>query len=514
MNLLASGNTGTVTFPLSRFGALLALSIIVLGVAIQATGQQIYDNSYLITVAEKVLDGATPYVDVAEVNLPATWLLYMPAVILHKWSGLRAEAFVVVEILALTFASGLATMRVLREAHLDHDIDLNVVNAVALFASLIVWGANFGQREHFAVLCLLPMLAVCAARAAGARLSARTAILAGVLAAVVVCLKPFYALPLGLPILASILIRRSPRTAFAPENCAAALTTLVYYVAVAKLTPAYFTIEMPQLVSVYIVGRYPLAVILTHPMALYLIAALSVLAYLCWRGRDTRAIMLTASAAGFFLTYVVQGKMSFNHGLPAIHLALVAFGVEYARRRMANPENAGAFLRLVLTPAAAIAPIFGMIHVDILQIDTYPGLYQAVERVAPAHPSIGAIAQTGMVAFPTVRRVNGRWVGRACSIWAAEIGFYMLGLASTTPDQKQRIKDVIHTQRAWLAEDLAQGKPDVILVEDAELRARELATSELAHALDGYRHAADASGVEIWLRADAAAPEPAKNPQI
>jgi hypothetical protein len=478
-----------------------ALAIIVLGVAIQAMGQQICDNSWLILFAERVYEGATPYVDITDPNLPATWLIYMPAVVLAKASGLRAEAFVVAEMLALTLASGLFTTRILRAGGLLADLDYGAARAVFLFASLIVWGANFGQREHFAVLFLLPMLALCAARAAGAPVAARDAILAGVLAAAAVCIKPFYALPLGLPILAVIAVRRAPRAALHPENFAAALAAAFYYAAITKLTPAYFSIEMPQLLTVYLAGRYPLSVILTRPMVPYLALAFGMLAALLWRRRDPRVLMLTASAAGFFITYVAQGKMSFNHALPAIHLVVVAFGVEYARRRAEAPDAAAVFLRRFAAPIFALAPVFGLIHLNLLGMEPYPGLRQAVARLAPARPAIGAIVESFSIAFPLVRRLDGRWVGRASAIWGTDVGFFLLAQPSATPERKQRIAEVIHTQRAWLAEDLARGRPDVILVESATLRARELATPELAHALDGYRHAADASGVEIWLRA-------------
>jgi hypothetical protein len=502
---IASASPRTGGWPRLPWGA---LAIVVLGVAIQAMGQQICDNSWLILFAERVYEGATPYVDITDPNLPATWLIYMPAVALAKASGLRAEAFVVVEMLALTLVSGLFTTRILRGGGLLADLDVPAARAAFLFASLIVWGANFGQREHFAVLMLLPMLALCAVRAAGAPVPARDAILAGALAAGAVCIKPFYALPLGLPILAVVSVRRAPRAALQPENFAAALAAALYYAALPKLTPAYFSLEMPQLVTVYLAGRYPLSAILTRPMVPYLAAAFGILSVLLWRRRDPRVLMLAASAAGFFATYVAQGKMSFNHALPAIHLVVVAFGVEYARRRAQAPAEAAAFLRRFAAPAFALAPMFGLIHLSLLGLETSPGLRETVARLAPARPAIGAIVESFSVAFPLVRRLDGRWIGRASAIWGTDVGYYLLAQPSTAPEQKRRIAAVIHSQRAWLAEDLARGAPDVILVESAALRARELATPELAHALDGYRHAADASGVEIWLRAGAAARNP------
>lgn len=486
----------------TRAGALVSLAIVALAAVIQGMGEQICDNSWLILFAERVYEGATPYADITDPNLPATWLVYMPAVILQKWTGLRAESFVFVEILALTFATGAFALRILRAARLDADVDVAAIRNFALFASLIVWGANFGQREHFTVLLMLPFLALCAARASGAAIGTGVAVVAGLLAAAAVCIKPFYALPLALPVVAAMIVRRSARPALGPEIFGAALATAVGYAATYKLTPAYFTLEMPQLTAVYLAGRYPLLEILTRPMVPYLLVTLGLLAHFIRRNRDPRVLMLTASAAGFLATFIIQGKMSYNHALPAIHLVVVAFGVEYARRRVQNPDAAALFLRRLATPVIALAPMFGLIHLNLLRMTPHAGVREAVERLAPAHPSIGGIVESFSIAFPMVRQVNGRWVGRASAIWGTDVGLYLLTLASTTPEHRRRIEDVIHSQRAWLAEDLSQGKPDVILVEDANVRRRELATSELARALDGYSHATDVKDVEIWLRDD------------
>src|SRR5713101_5631390 len=45
------------------------------------------DVSWLITLSEKVLDGTRLYVDLIEVNPPASVLLYLPAVALARWVG-------------------------------------------------------------------------------------------------------------------------------------------------------------------------------------------------------------------------------------------------------------------------------------------------------------------------------------------------------------------------------------------------------------------------------------------
>ncbi len=58
-------------------------------------------------------------------------------------------------------------------------------------------------------------------------------------------------------------------------------------------------------------------------------------------------------------------------------------------------------------------------------------------------------------------------------------------------------------ERVLFAEDIARGRPDVILVESATLRAWAGKQPELAHVLDGFRKAAVASEIEVWTRGSA-----------
>lgn len=67
------------------------------------------------------------------------------------------------------------------------------------------------------------------------------------------------------------------------------------------------------------------------------------------------------------------------------------------------------------------------------------------------------------------------------------------------PEESERIRKIAVRDRQDLAADLAV-RPDVILVEDAVVRRKYLATQELAHALDGYRQVATVQDAEIWLR--------------
>ena len=82
-----------VAAPWARSAAPLALALAALAAAVvaQARFGAIADVSWMITISEKWLDGATPYVDFIETNPPAAILLYLLPVALARALGVHAE---------------------------------------------------------------------------------------------------------------------------------------------------------------------------------------------------------------------------------------------------------------------------------------------------------------------------------------------------------------------------------------------------------------------------------------
>src|SRR5579864_58849 len=72
------------------------------------------DSSDLIAFAERLFDGATPYVDFREVNPPASLLLYLPDIIIGRWLGLTPETVLTLELFAASFAALFLTARILQ----------------------------------------------------------------------------------------------------------------------------------------------------------------------------------------------------------------------------------------------------------------------------------------------------------------------------------------------------------------------------------------------------------------
>ena len=83
----------------------LSALIVALAIAQQAAGHLNGDDSWFILFAERVVNGAKAYVDISDPNPPAGFLVYMPAVLLARATGLSAEFWTVVETFVFTFAA-------------------------------------------------------------------------------------------------------------------------------------------------------------------------------------------------------------------------------------------------------------------------------------------------------------------------------------------------------------------------------------------------------------------------
>ena len=208
----------------------------------------------MITISEKWLDGAIPYVDFIETNPPAAILLYLPPVALARALGVHAEFVVAAWGFAACGASAAAAAAILSRAGLLDELGPASLGA-ALFALTLLPGRAFDERDFFVALLALPALAVAAARAAGAAPGARSAVVAGLCMAAVVAVKPPYGLLFVGPA-AYLAARQGVGAALrAGEYWLAAAAALAYAGVVAWRFPAYVGDVLPAVAAAYLPVR-------------------------------------------------------------------------------------------------------------------------------------------------------------------------------------------------------------------------------------------------------------------
>ena len=324
----------------------MALAALAAAIVAQARFGAIADVSWMITISEKWLDGATPYVDFIETNPPAAILLYLPPVALARALGAHAEFVVAAWGFAACGASAAAAAAILSRAGLLDELGPATLGA-ALFALTLLPGRAFDERDFFVALLALPALAVAAARAAGAAPGARSAVVAGLCMAAVVAVKPPYGLLFVGPA-AYLAARRGVGAALrAGEYWLAAAAALAYAGVVAWRFPAYVGDVLPAVAAAYLPVRETARDLIVNAAVVAWAALAAALALIA--GPRLRAPLVATpalAALGALATFFIQGKGWLYQAYPALALIALAFGAAVDRRgatpgRLASPRRRG-----------------------------------------------------------------------------------------------------------------------------------------------------------------------------
>jgi hypothetical protein len=438
------------------------------------------DIAWLLTLGEKWLDGARLYTDIIETNPPGAILLYMPAVLLARAIGLAPEIFVV---LLTTLGAGVSLWLAWR-----------IVNpppqawpaaALALGLLLILPDRVFGQRDHAALIFLLPVLACYSARADRKPVSAFHAMVAGLGGGIALCLRPHYALALGAA-LAFTGWRGGGRALITAENATLALTGLAYGLLVWFAFPAYLRDVLPLVASVYAPVHRPWSQLLGNPSMLLGLASLAGLA-VCSRRYSTPVVICMLAGLGGLAAMLLQGKGWPYHGYFALALLLFALGCACDQR----PRR--------LAGLALFAGLFAFSYVWLGVGRDTGAVAGAVAQLAPPRPKLITISPDIGLGEPLTREVGGSWVGSRCSLW---ISAGVEALLPHNPSQRDRLMSWEAHDRQMLVNDIQRGRPDVVLIEQGDWHRWAFKDAATAKALGPYRKTRTVSGVEIWLRAD------------
>jgi len=487
------------------------LALVLLAMAQQIAGHLDCDVSWFITFAEKFVDGAVPYVDVTDPNPPAAFLALAPAVALARSLNVAAEAVVAGLVFFFACASFIISALIFRSGAPRSREDWGLLLNAAVFLLLVAPETVFAEREHIALLALVPMLATFAASAEGGRVRLELRLVAGAGAGVAVCFKPFFALAIVLPALALAARERSPRLLLTADVATAVCVCLAYGAATLLFFPAYAQYALPVIADVYQPARDSLANLALLTLAPFNIALLTALAFASARGFVTPPVApgfvapVAARACGyaslgFLAGFFLQGKGWINHAYPGIALALLAwcfFALDKHPRAQAVRE--GGLLKFVFLPAFVAAPmLFGAAKV-LTDAEEHPGLRAEIGRVAPAHPRVIAMARQLDYGHPVTRQLDGAWIGRPNALWTASLAAYLLRDAKD-PAWRARLEEYRRRDLAGFMEDVRNGRPDVIVVEDKDTREWVARQPETARVLDGYTRSGQADEIEIWTR--------------
>jgi len=328
----------------------VALALVVVAGALLWNTELVGDVAWQIWVARQLAHGVTLYTDIIEVNPPLWFWAAIPVVDLAQLIGVSSYHVLIASVLALDIIALLLVRRLCRDLQSGVLIVLGFP-VITLFAFLDV----FGQREHLTLIAIVPYLVLVARRAEGLATGKTIAIACGILAAFGIALKPYFLLvPVALEILLLVRTRRLP---FRPENLALGGSLVGYALSVLLFARAYFVASLPTLM-IYQGNHSPMAYLLTQPVAA--MACLLLLSMTLY-GRPRSSIAQAALIAGlaFLAAYFLQGKGWRYHGVPAMGCFALAIVAEAERIRRDNLSLAarGGVALAMLTIICVAAPL-------------------------------------------------------------------------------------------------------------------------------------------------------------
>jgi hypothetical protein len=421
------------------------------------------DVSWLLTVAERVWDGQRLYVDIIETNPPMAVWTYIPGIAIARALGLPAEMVTDALVFAAIFASLALAARILK--------DSAVLGASAgwplawlAFAILAVLPTKiFGQREHIAVLELLPVLALYAARMKGRTPPLPLVLAAGVAAGVALSFKPHFAIGMACGLAALAVHARSWRILFAPENFIAAAIVVIYALCIVLFYPEFLSAIAPLVRDIYIrVGSSFIEMIETPAVPIW-VAMMFVALVLRRSGRiDSTLLLLLATSSGFMVGFFLQRKGWPYHSYPMIAFAMLGLGIALAARKPL--DRALSIFATATLAIAFIQSIFWFNWAFDKAFDARP-LWTSIARLG-AHPKILAVSGEPGLGHPLTRALQGTWVSRQQGLWVAAYLQSMRSAAPLDPVRNAALEGYAARERAMLMEDIGKNAPTVVLVDN------------------------------------------------
>ena len=422
------------------------------------------DVSWGLTMAEKFLDGQRLYVDIGEVNPPATTFLYVVPAWLARVSGVRAEFIVAVLVLLAAAGSIWSAGRILLRANLLEGWDGWQLATIAAAALTILPAMTFGEREHIGLIAFLPFLAASAARAMGRQPELPMAIIAGIGAGIALVIKPHFACGLVCTTAAAAVCARSWRPLFAIENWIAGVVAVSYAAWIIVAFPQFVSDTLPLVATVYLPIVASFWSLVIHFGTPLWVAALALIVWLKRRAvLEPPFCLLLVASFGFAISYYVQQKGWAYHSYPMLALALIALAIAFVDRWHREPSGAGDNRRGRLTTALVAALIAGTTFCWMDFARDRSAVAAAVAALKP-RPKILAISEDLAIGHPLTRQVEGIWVSRVPSLWISAGVLLREKYETLDAQTTARLDAYAARDRAMLAEDIARQQPDVILV--------------------------------------------------
>lgn len=323
---------------------LMVIAIIMFSWIIQSQSYLGIDMSWLMHAARRMISGGNYLSDFFEINPPMAIYIHIPPVFIAKVMLLDPIQVFRVYVFSIAVFSLVICAALLHALVVSQRLFGALLLTIgAIF--FLVPGYHFGQREHIAIMLVLPYFFLSVLRAEEKTVAFHQLILIGLFAGIGFTIKPHFLFAFFL--VEGFLIWRQQHwfRCLRPENMTIFCCIIAYVFSMVFFTPEYFTL-LPYIHDFFTIFMRSLGswgVMLTQDELKYyfLIVAVYLLAQRTLQHKMLGTILFLA-ASGFFLTYLAEPLFLPYHTLPMFvfsWLYLLVVYIDYRKKlQEAKPE--------------------------------------------------------------------------------------------------------------------------------------------------------------------------------
>ncbi len=454
-----------------------AAAMVLLAVVPEFRSRTLPDTGWLLYAAARMLDGATLYVDLVEVNPPLiVWLNVIP-VALARASALSPILVYRVLVLMVVLISVLVSARLVGRGMAGEPKErVRLFVLLLLFGMLTLAREDYGEREHLLLALTAPYILLAWLRAETVSVSRPVAVAIGLAAGVGIALKPYFALLwLGLEVYLWA-ESRSRRPSLRVESLMVVGVGAAYLAAVMLWAPQYLGIVRLMAGPYYdfLSNSLGVTALLGDGAVIPLAAMFAYLALHRLSRRPRLSAVLLVATAALYASAVLQHKGWRYHFYPSMALGMVLLGWLVADLRRRPVSLAGrAYFGMAAAGVAGVVAWTAAAAV-VQSIDPRDRRYDADPDVARLIPVVRGDGAGGSVmvfswsiasTYPLVNYSGVESASRFNSMWMLGAVYRDRIMADAPLRYRERagMGDLERYLNDAVVEDLARG-PRMLLV--------------------------------------------------
>lgn len=415
-----------------------------------------HDIAWFLIATREWLGGAELYVDLVEVNPPLNFYLTVPSLMLADLFGTSDTNGHYLAVALLCFGSLWWSGAILGSSFQLTPARQTMLLLGAGSAVLLSSLNGVGQREQVMVLCFLPW-ALREASPHGVTTAEQTR--AAALAAIGMCLKPYFVvLPLGVTLL-NCLQSRSLRPIVSPANITFLCFGLAYVFLVWTVHPSYLFEIVGYGLEVYGAYGKPMAEVLSGIAAALGLMTLFAVVAIRSHAMDRPVSVFVALSFGGLVSYFLQGTGFSYHKVPFVAFGMIACFLVLLQGT--GERSAG-----LAAAIAAVGMAIGGVQQGLYRNDAIPEITETAGKLGEINGlmTLSSHVYTGP---PVAIALKTGWISSYPANWLVPGAFNRLDELDCNAEALlcRKLEGIASRNRRDNIADIAKSRPDLLIVD-------------------------------------------------